>query len=142
MKFVRKLGMPRHLPHVILLLLFGGLLPRFASAQGEVRLSYLGTAGWEITDGKTVILVDPYLSRLKRPTPNDAVLSDDPRPLFGLDSIGVSDEAVVDAHIKKADFILITHTHSDHALDLPYIARKTGAMVIGHRNHLVLGRPP
>jgi L-ascorbate metabolism protein UlaG (beta-lactamase superfamily) len=140
MRSVQKVRMPRSLPHVILLLLFGGLLPWFASAQGEVRLSYLGTAGWEITDGKTVILVDPYLSRLKLPTPNDAVLSDDPRPLFGWDSIGVPDEAVIDAHIKRADFILITHTHLDHTLDLPYIARKTGAMVIGTESTINFAR--
>src|SRR5580698_10991266 len=98
MTFVRKLRMRRYLSSVVFLLLFGGLLPRFASAQGEVRLSYLGTAGWEITDGKTVILVDPYLSRLKLATPNDAVLSADPRPLFGWESIGIPDEAVIDAH--------------------------------------------
>jgi L-ascorbate metabolism protein UlaG (beta-lactamase superfamily) len=140
MRLVRKVRMLRYLPHVILLILFGGLFPRFASAQGEVRLSYLGTAGWEITDGKTVILVDPYLSRLKMLTPNDAVLSDDPRPLFGWESIGVSDEKVIDAHIKKADFILITHTHLDHTLDLPYIARKTGAMVIGTESTINLAR--
>lgn len=131
MKFIRKARILRCLPRIVLFLLFGGLLPRFASAQGELQLSYLGTAGWEITDGKTIILVDPYLSRLKFSTPNDAVLPDDPRPLFGPDSVGVSDQAVIDAHIKKADFILITHTHRDHVLDLPYIARKTGAMVIG-----------
>jgi hypothetical protein len=143
MRFIRKLRMPRYLPHLIFLpflLLFGGLRPRFASAQGEVRLSYLGTAGWEITDGKTVILVDPYLSRLKLPTPNDGVLSDDPRPLFGWDSIGVPDEAVIDAHIKRADFILITHTHLDHVLDLPYIARNTGTMVIGTESTINLAR--
>ena len=29
----------------------------------SVSLSYLGTAGWEITNGKTVILIDPYLSQ-------------------------------------------------------------------------------
>jgi L-ascorbate metabolism protein UlaG (beta-lactamase superfamily) len=139
-RFISNVRMPRCLPRVIFLLLFGGLLPRFAGAQGEVRLSYLGTAGWEITDGKTVILVDPYLSRLKRPTPNDAVLTDDSRTLFAWDSIGVSDEAVIDAHIKKADFILITHTHSDHTLDLPYIARKTGAMVIGTESTINLAR--
>jgi L-ascorbate metabolism protein UlaG (beta-lactamase superfamily) len=130
----------RHLPHFICFLFLGGLLPGVGSAQGEVRLSYLGTAGWEITDGKTVILVDPYLSRLKLPTPNDAVLADDSRPLFGWDSIGVSDEAVIDAHIKKADFILITHTHLDHTLDLPYIARKTSAMVIGTESTINLAR--
>jgi len=128
MKFI---GKARILRRTALLFLFGLLLSRFASARAEIRLSYLGTAGWEITDGKTVILVDPYLSRLRFTTPNDAVLPDDPRPLFGVDSVGVSDQAVIDAHIKRADFILITHTHRDHVLDLPYIARKTGAMVIG-----------
>ena len=37
------------------------------AAQGgdtpPVQLKYLGTAGWEITDGKTVVLIDPFLSR-------------------------------------------------------------------------------
>ncbi len=140
MRFICKVRMLRCLPHLIFLLLFGGLLPRLACAQGELRLSYLGTAGWEITDGKTVILVDPYLSRLKVPTPNDAVLSDDSRPLFTRDDIGVSDEAVIDAHIRKADFILITHTHGDHVLDLPYIARKTGATVIGTESTINFAR--
>ena len=140
MRFVCEVRMHRYLSHVIFLLLLGGLLPQIASAQDEVRLSYLGTAGWEITDRKTVILVDPYLSRLKLPTPNDAVLSDDPRPLFGWESIAVPDEAVIDAHIKRADFILITHTHLDHVLDLPYIARKTGAMVIGTESTINLAR--
>jgi L-ascorbate metabolism protein UlaG (beta-lactamase superfamily) len=139
-RFISRVRILRYFSHMIFLLVFGGLLPRSASAQVEVRVSYLGTAGWEITDGKTFILVDPYLSRLKLPTPNDAVLSDDPRPLFGWDSIGVSDEAVIDAHIKRADFILITHTHLDHTLDLPYIARKTGATVIGTESTINLAR--
>ena len=43
----------------------------------------------------------------------------------------IPDTAVIDAHIQRADFILITHTHIDHVLDMPYIAQKTGATVIG-----------
>ena len=43
----------------------------------------------------------------------------------------ISDRKVIDAHISKADYILVTHTHLDHVLDMPYIARKTGAQVIG-----------
>jgi L-ascorbate metabolism protein UlaG (beta-lactamase superfamily) len=38
---------------------------------------------------------------------------------------------VTDSHVKRADFILVTHTHYDHVLDVPYIATKTGATVIG-----------
>jgi len=96
-----------------------------------VTLKYLGTAGWEISDGQTTILIDPYLSRLHRPTPNDDVLPGDPRPTFAATDAAQSDTATIDAHIQRADFILITHTHADHAMDLPYIARKTGATVIG-----------
>ena len=100
-------------------------------AQSGVVLSYLGTAGWEISDGKAVILVDPYISRLKHTTPNDAMLEEDSRPTFTAEDLVKSDEAVIDAHIKRADYILITHTHLDHAMDMPYIAKKTGATVIG-----------
>ncbi len=102
-----------------------------ALAQGNLKLSYLGTAGWEISDGQTVILVDPYLTRLKSNTPNDPALASDPRPLVTDNDFVTSDQAVIDAHIKRASYILITHTHADHVLDMPYIARKTGALVIG-----------
>jgi hypothetical protein len=36
---------------------------RGAEKNYQVVLKYLGTAGWEITDGTTSILIDPYLSR-------------------------------------------------------------------------------
>jgi L-ascorbate metabolism protein UlaG (beta-lactamase superfamily) len=99
--------------------------------RAGVRLTYLGTAGWEITDGTTVVLVDPYLSRLRRVTPNDTVLPADTRPLFANDSIARSDTATVAAHVRRADYILITHTHYDHVLDAPLIAARTGATIIG-----------
>jgi L-ascorbate metabolism protein UlaG (beta-lactamase superfamily) len=97
----------------------------------SVSLAYLGTAGWRIASGKTVILIDPYLTRAKYPSPNDGVAPDDPRPLVNGNSIVEPDAAVIDAHIQKADIIFLTHTHPDHSLDMPYIARKTGARVIG-----------
>ena len=108
--------------------------PQLQSApadSAQVQLKYLGTAGWEISDGKTVVLIDPYLSRLRMVIPNDDTLSTDTRPLFTRGDIARSDEATIDAHIQRADFIMITHTHLDHTLDLPYVTRKTGATVIG-----------
>jgi L-ascorbate metabolism protein UlaG (beta-lactamase superfamily) len=100
-------------------------------ADSQVQLKYLGTAGWEITDGRTVVLIDPYLSRLRMVAPNDDTLPGDTRRLVRNDDIAESDTAIIDRHIQRADFILITHTHIDHVLDLPYIARKTGATIIG-----------
>jgi L-ascorbate metabolism protein UlaG (beta-lactamase superfamily) len=107
-----------------------GLSPLPAPAS-DVQLKYLGTAGWEVSDGTSVVLIDPYLSRLKRSTPNDGILATDSRRLFAPDDLAVSDTATIDAHITRADFIVITHTHGDHAMDLGYIALKTGATVIG-----------
>lgn len=102
---------------------------------GKFSLTYLGTAGWEISDGTTVILVDPYLSRINGPPPpgggSGHVVAGDTRPAYGWHDIVKSDTAVVDKHISHADYILVTHTHYDHVLDVPYIAARTGATVIG-----------
>ena len=50
------------------------------------------------------------------------------------------DGPVIDAHIQRAGYILLTHTHPDHSLDMPYIARKTGAVVIGTESTANLAR--
>jgi len=52
----------------------------------------------------------------------------------------VGDEAAVDAHITRVDFILHSHSHFNHTLDMPYIARKTGATVIGTESTINLAR--
>jgi L-ascorbate metabolism protein UlaG (beta-lactamase superfamily) len=109
-------------------------------SPATLRLKYLGTAGWEISDGRTTILVDPYLSRLHMTAPNDDVLPGDTRPRFTAADEAQSDTATIDKHIQRADVILITHTHTDHALDVPYIARKTGALVIGTESARNLAR--
>jgi hypothetical protein len=40
---------------------------RGAEKNYQVVLKYLGTPGWEITDGTTSILINPYLSRINGP---------------------------------------------------------------------------
>ncbi len=106
-----------------------------AKKSEQVSLEYLGAAGWRISDGTTVILIDPYLSRILGPPPPLAPpytrMAGDTRPVYGWKDVAAPDKAAIDAHIKRADFILVTHTHYDHILDVPHIALKTHATVIG-----------
>jgi L-ascorbate metabolism protein UlaG (beta-lactamase superfamily) len=106
-----------------------------SAESGQVTLTYLGTAGWEISDGKTVILIDPYISRILGPPPPELPsytrAPGDTRTAYGWDDAAVPDVAAIDSHVPRADFVLVTHTHYDHVLDVPHIALKTHATVIG-----------
>ena len=106
-----------------------------AEKEPSVTLRYLGTAGWEIGDGTVTILVDPYVSRINGPPPpsggSGSTVADDTRPKVGWDNIAVSDVAAVDSRITQANFVLVTHTHYDHVLDVPQIALRKHATVIG-----------
>ena len=100
-----------------------------------VTLRWLGTAGWEISGGTTVILIDPYVSRIWGPQPPGRTpyerTTGDTRPVYGWDDVATPDAAAIEAHVQRADYVLVTHTHYDHVLDVPQIALKTHATVIG-----------
>ncbi len=117
----------RHVPYAI------PAEARAASeAPGTLRLRYAGVTSYELSDGKTVVLLDPTATR---PTPWE-LLTGRLRP----------DEALAAKVFPRADFILVDHAHHDHALDVPAIALRTGATVIGSRSacNLALSRgvPP
>jgi L-ascorbate metabolism protein UlaG (beta-lactamase superfamily) len=103
-------------------------------AVGELRLTYLGNAGWEITDGRRVVLVDPFLTQFARWQPGASSAGPEPEGVYAPDT------ALINRHVRRADYILITHGHSDHALDAGYIAKRTGAVVIGHETTANLAR--
>jgi L-ascorbate metabolism protein UlaG (beta-lactamase superfamily)/enamine deaminase RidA (YjgF/YER057c/UK114 family) len=110
---------------------------RPAPGDGPLELTYFGTAGWRISDGTVVVLVDPYLSRLNY---GDGGHPDDDRPHFARTDLAWSDTELIDSHISEADFILCTHSHFDHLGDVPYIARQTGAKVVGHETAITILR--
>ncbi|WP_350289273.1 MBL fold metallo-hydrolase [uncultured Croceitalea sp.] len=98
--------------------------------NNTIQLKYLGTAGWEINDGAITVLIDPYISRVKLGT-GPGISPDDNRNTVNRSDVFVSDTLLIDSLITKADFILAHHSHFDHLADVPYIAKKTGAKVIG-----------
>lgn len=86
-----------------------------------ITLTYLGVAGWSITDGTRTVLVDPYFTR----------------PSFAKGAPLVSDPAAITAALAakqlpaRADAIVVGHSHVDHVLDAPAVAKHTGAQLIG-----------
>lgn len=101
-------------------------MPGPAATGDEFRIRALGTAGFEFDDGKTVVLADPFVTR-----PGVWRLARGP-----LDS----DDALARAWCPRADFILVSHAHYDHVMDVPAIALRTGAAVVGSRSALNLAR--
>lgn len=105
-------------------------VPLFSGTSGGVgvgvHVRWLGTAGFEIRHGDHVVLFDPYLTRasLRR-----CVLSN-----------LTPDVATITRTIGQADAIIVGHTHFDHVLDVPTIARLTRARVFGSRSAATLCR--
>ncbi|OLB93281.1 MAG: hypothetical protein AUH30_20435 [Candidatus Rokubacteria bacterium 13_1_40CM_68_15] len=97
-----------------------------------VNLKWFGTNSWEISLGGKTILFDPWFSRGVQ----TGFLTGkfDPKTPLKVE------DALIDQHVKKADQILIGHGHWDHLADIPYIAKKTGAQVIGSETHANLLR--
>lgn len=119
---------PKHLPFQISLLLCALFCVQYISSQ-ELKLKYLGGAGWEIADGNITILIDPYISRLKLGNSPANSKEDNRKSYFGTDYYE-SDTTAINKIIDKADFILVHHSHVDHLGDVPYIAKKTEAKII------------
>src|SRR4051812_24742831 len=75
-----------------------------------IRVTYLGTNGFEFRAGKHALLVDPYFSRigLSQVAFGGEIRSDSTRVEEGMKHI-----------MPKPDAILVTHAHFDHLLDAP-----------------------
>ena len=96
------------------------------TGRGPVKVTWLGTAGFAIEHEGTVVLIDPYLTRASLPRLIAAPLH--------------CDRAAVARYAPKADAVVAGHTHFDHVLDVPSIARATGARVFGSRSCAALCR--
>lgn len=100
--------------------------------QKTITFRWLGVAGFELSAASQTLLVDPFFTR----PPFRKVLMGRVEP----------DEALVEKNISSGDFILVTHAHYDHLMDVPAAARKTGAAVFGSENTCKLleicGVPP
>lgn len=95
-----------------------------SSMQASSRLRWLGTAGLEISIGDTILAIDPFFTR---PSLRE-VLFGRMRP----------DGELAAALMPRCDYVLITHPHYDHLMDVPNVVRQTKAQAFGSSNSCAL----
>jgi L-ascorbate metabolism protein UlaG (beta-lactamase superfamily) len=84
------------------------------------RFRWLGVGGIELRAADQILVIDPYLARVPFW-----------RVAFGRLH---SNHALVAQHIPRCDFVLVTHSHFDHLMDVPAVVRHTGALALGSAN--------
>jgi len=88
-----------------------------------IQVTWTGAAGLRFETEKEVILIDPYYTRVdifntlfKRIAPDPAAIG----------------AALPDP--ERVAAMVVGHTHSDHALDVPWIAARSACQVVGSRS--------
>jgi L-ascorbate metabolism protein UlaG (beta-lactamase superfamily) len=102
--------------------------------RDRVRVTYLGTNGYQFEFKGHALLVDPYFSRVdllsvalgSRIQPNASRINDGLRHLASGNC--------------RTDAILVTHGHFDHLLDVPVVMAKTRARLIASASSVRLVR--
>lgn len=95
--------------------------PGSPAAEGEMVIRWFGTACYRIEYKNVVLWIDPWFSR------------------NGLGTLAANKRLIpkkerIDPYMDRADYIVIGHSHYDHAADLSYIVPKTGAKVVGSKS--------
>jgi len=88
------------------------------NANGTLRWS--GVAGIELKTADQILLVDPYFTRIPFW-----------RTWFGKVS---ANHSLVAELTPRCSYILVTHSHFDHCMDVPEILQNTGAVGLGSYN--------
>lgn len=111
----------------------------------QPRVSFLGVATLLIDDGETAILTDGFFSRPgKLQTFVGKVEPDLDAITRGLRRAGIGQEASLGPaggpRVGRLAAVIPVHSHYDHAMDAPEVARRTGALLVGSSSTANIGR--
>jgi hypothetical protein len=85
----------------------------------SLKFRWLGVAGVELKTGGQVLALDPFFTR--------------PSLMGFIRPIAPNTELVAEK-MPKCDFVLVTHSHWDHLMDVPEVLHHTGAVAYGSPN--------
>lgn len=100
-------------------------------SPGKVQVKFLGVATLLMEDGETAILTDGFFSRPSIPQMLSGKIAPD---------IAAIDAGMKRADIRKLSAVITVHSHYDHAMDAPEVARRAGALLIGSESTANIGR--
>jgi L-ascorbate metabolism protein UlaG (beta-lactamase superfamily) len=98
---------------------------------GSVTVRWTGTATLVFSDGETTWMTDGWFSR--------------PGPLAALGGKIAPDVAAIERGLARNSVtrlaaVFPVHSHYDHAMDAPEVARRTGALLVGSESTANIGR--
>jgi L-ascorbate metabolism protein UlaG (beta-lactamase superfamily) len=94
---------------------------RESDIENQVTVTYFGTSTLLISDGTNKLLIDGFFSR---PTISELLWGFEPNKK-------VNDEIIRRHNLGDLSVIIPVHSHHDHAMDAPYIAKFTSATLLG-----------
>jgi L-ascorbate metabolism protein UlaG (beta-lactamase superfamily) len=102
-----------------------------APAGPRVTVTFLGVTTLLISDGETSILTDGFFSRPGKLSAFLGRIAPDPERIArSLERAGIDQLAAV----------IPVHSHYDHAMDSPEVARRTGALLVGSESTANIAR--
>lgn len=101
------------------------------AGNAPVKVTFFGVATLLFDDGDTAWMTDGFFSRPSK----WHVISSRVEP--DANAIG---QALAAAHVDKLAAVFPVHSHYDHAMDSPEVARRTGAVLVGSDSTANVGR--
>ena len=99
--------------------------------EDAVTVRFSGTATLLFSDGETQWMTDGWFSR---PGPLRLLLGKIAPDLSSIE------RGLADNHVVALAAVLPVHSHYDHAMDAPEVARRTGALLLGSESTANIGR--
>ena len=99
--------------------------------NGDVSVRFMGNTNLLFSDGETNILIDGWFSR---PSLFELALTDIEPDMLAIDA------AFERGEITNIDAVITVHSHYDHAMDAPEVAKRSGASLLGSESTANIAR--
>ncbi len=109
----------------------GYILSTESEAGKAITVRYMGNTNLLISDGTTSLMTDGWFSR---PSTSELLLG-----TIGPDMDAIS-AAMARGEVGTLAAVIPVHSHYDHAMDSPEVARRTGALLVGSESTANIGR--